>query len=175
MSAQYGELRPTSGWDRFGSLRRWTEGATYIRQGDHHVGHWRTFQFCFISRNTKDSIIIITKWFGGCCWRCRQSDLSMLFTSATFDRCSSLRIAISVSVCLSVCLYARISHKLRAPLQISWNSCTCYLQLLLWWQCNMLCILGSEKVSHQIHGLTLSHFNRFPKLYSLLDSAINLQ
>jgi len=71
MSAQYGELRPTSGWDlfttlgypckfplvlRLGSvtarhlvvgvsqtLRRWTEGATYIRQGDHHVGHWPTF------------------------------------------------------------------------------------------------------------------------------------
>jgi len=26
------------------TLRRWTEGATYIRQGDHHVGHWPTFQ-----------------------------------------------------------------------------------------------------------------------------------
>jgi len=25
------------------SLRRWTEGATYIRQGGHHVGHWPTF------------------------------------------------------------------------------------------------------------------------------------
>ena len=24
-------------------LRRSTEGATYIRQGDHHVGHWPTF------------------------------------------------------------------------------------------------------------------------------------
>jgi len=24
-------------------LRHWTEGATYIRQGDHHVGHWPTF------------------------------------------------------------------------------------------------------------------------------------
>ena len=71
MSSQYGELRPTDGWDRLTSLghpckfqlvsslgsvtarhlvvgvsqtlRRWTEGATYIRQGDHHVGHWTTF------------------------------------------------------------------------------------------------------------------------------------
>ena len=71
MSAQYGELRPTGSWDRLTSLghpckfqrvsrlgsvyarhlvvgvsqslRRWTEGATYIRQGDHHVGHWPTF------------------------------------------------------------------------------------------------------------------------------------
>jgi len=25
------------------TLQRWTEGATYIRQGDHHVGHWPTF------------------------------------------------------------------------------------------------------------------------------------
>ena len=71
MSLQYGKLRPTSGWDPSGSLghpskfqrvsrlgsvtarhlvvgvnqtlRRWTEGATYIRQGGHHVGHWPTF------------------------------------------------------------------------------------------------------------------------------------
>jgi len=25
------------------TLRRWTEGATYIWQGDHRVGHWPTF------------------------------------------------------------------------------------------------------------------------------------
>jgi len=25
------------------TLRRWTEGAAYIRQGGHHVGHWPTF------------------------------------------------------------------------------------------------------------------------------------
>jgi len=25
------------------TLRRWTEGATYTRQGGHHVGHWPTF------------------------------------------------------------------------------------------------------------------------------------
>ena len=73
MSSQYGELRPTSGWDRFGclapkqistgfaswlrhctafeplpvgasqTLRCWTEGATYVRQGGHHVGPWPTF------------------------------------------------------------------------------------------------------------------------------------
>jgi len=71
MSPQYGELWPTSDWDRSGSLRhpykfqwvsclgsitarhlvvgvsqtlqRWTEGATCVRQGDYHVGHWPTF------------------------------------------------------------------------------------------------------------------------------------
>jgi len=25
------------------TLRHWTEGATYIRQSGHHVGHWPTF------------------------------------------------------------------------------------------------------------------------------------
>jgi len=25
------------------TLRRLSEGATYVRQGDHHVGHWPTF------------------------------------------------------------------------------------------------------------------------------------
>jgi len=31
------------------SLRRWTEGAAYIRQGGHHVGHWPTFLVPFLS------------------------------------------------------------------------------------------------------------------------------
>ena len=64
MSAQYGKLWPTSGWDRFGilghpsyfqrvsrlgSVTAWQSSsehqtsATYVRQGDHHVGHWPTF------------------------------------------------------------------------------------------------------------------------------------
>jgi len=71
MSPPYGELRPTSGWDRSSSLRypckfqrvsrlgsvtarhlvvgisqtlrRWTQCATNVWQGDHHVGHWPTF------------------------------------------------------------------------------------------------------------------------------------
>jgi len=25
------------------TLRHWTEGATYVRQGNHHVWHWPTF------------------------------------------------------------------------------------------------------------------------------------
>ena len=28
------------------TLRRWTEGANYIRQGGHHAGHWPTFYSC---------------------------------------------------------------------------------------------------------------------------------
>ena len=71
MSSQYGELYPTTSWDHFVSLghpnkfqrvsrlgsvtarhlvvgvsqtlRPWTEGATYIWQGGHHVDHWSKF------------------------------------------------------------------------------------------------------------------------------------
>jgi len=71
MSSQYGEFRPIAAeiyWRVWGipanfngfrvlaalqhvtlvvavsqTLRRWTEGATYIPQGGHHVGHWPTF------------------------------------------------------------------------------------------------------------------------------------
>jgi len=31
------------------TLRHWTEGATYIRQGGHHVGHWPTFLVQYLS------------------------------------------------------------------------------------------------------------------------------
>jgi len=34
------------------TLRRWTEGATYIRQVGHHVGHWPTFWFFKSSETT---------------------------------------------------------------------------------------------------------------------------
>jgi len=30
------------------TLRRWTEGATYIRQGGHHVGHWLIMIVCTV-------------------------------------------------------------------------------------------------------------------------------
>ena len=71
MSHNMVNFAATSGWDRSGSLRhpckfqrvshldsvparrlvvgisqtlrRWTEGATYVWQGDHPVGHWPTF------------------------------------------------------------------------------------------------------------------------------------
>jgi len=28
------------------TLWHWTEGAAYVQQGNHHVGHWPTFLFC---------------------------------------------------------------------------------------------------------------------------------
>jgi len=34
------------------TLRRWTEGATYIRQGGHHAGHWPTFLVIIILTNS---------------------------------------------------------------------------------------------------------------------------
>ena len=89
MSPQCGELRPTSGWDRFTSLgypckfplvlrlgsvtarhlvvgvsqtlRRWTEDATYIRQGDHHVGHWPTLLVSWIKVRTSYCDLLVLR------------------------------------------------------------------------------------------------------------------
>ena len=44
------------------TLWRWTEGATYISQGGHHVGHWPTFQIkmCFVPSLAKQHTVL--KW-----------------------------------------------------------------------------------------------------------------
>jgi len=34
------------------TLRRWTEGATYIRQGGDHVGHWPTFLVLYLKQTS---------------------------------------------------------------------------------------------------------------------------
>jgi len=57
------------------TLRRWTEGATYIRQGGHHVGYWPTVSIyfnnvynysnyvqCLFARFTSDSYDSCLKW-----------------------------------------------------------------------------------------------------------------
>ena len=51
------------------TLRRWTEGATYVRKGDHHIGHWPTFlvivfcpvfeQPCLLKSMQKLTVMII--------------------------------------------------------------------------------------------------------------------
>jgi len=61
------------------TLRRWTEGATYIRQGDHHVGHQPTF---LVSSKTDLRSTNIVKWVRGTRWlnhlRCCKSDKTNL-------------------------------------------------------------------------------------------------
>ena len=39
------------------TLRRWTEGATYIPQGGHHVGHWPTFLVSFVFQSNQVTCI----------------------------------------------------------------------------------------------------------------------
>jgi len=50
------------------TLRHWTEGATYIRQGGHLVGHWPTFlvQKCFITDFQSATMDNVTR---GCQWQ----------------------------------------------------------------------------------------------------------
>jgi len=41
------------------TLRSWTEGAIYIRQGGHHVWHWPTFSFYFSIDSIRNKVISI--------------------------------------------------------------------------------------------------------------------
>jgi len=100
MSAQYDERRPTSGWDRFGSLghpsyfqrlprlgsvtaQRYctacssghqpnfaacNRGRTYVRQGDHHVGHLPTFLIIHLKRScvVRHSMFMIFEFWSNC-------------------------------------------------------------------------------------------------------------
>jgi len=43
------------------TLWRWTEGATYVRQGDHHVGHWPTFLVPYILETAQDRDTVYLK------------------------------------------------------------------------------------------------------------------
>jgi len=50
------------------TLRHWTEGTTYVRQGDHHVGHWPTFLVMF----SFDVSLLLLSYlhFQWCCYKC---------------------------------------------------------------------------------------------------------
>jgi len=45
------------------TLRRWTQGATYIWQGGHHIGHWPTFLVFFLLWHwTADTRWEVCRW-----------------------------------------------------------------------------------------------------------------
>ena len=48
------------------TLRPWTEGATYIRQGGHHVGHWPTF-LVMAALRSRCGHYIFALWFLSFC------------------------------------------------------------------------------------------------------------
>jgi len=42
------------------TLRRWTEGATYVRQGDHQIGHWPIFLVdLFIANDSSNCTVMV--------------------------------------------------------------------------------------------------------------------
>ena len=78
------------------TLRRWTEGATYIRQGDHHVGHWPTF-YLFKMRvgfsPTTGKIKLVTMATSRLMWRYKKiatSTVTVSLCAQTRWNCSRL-------------------------------------------------------------------------------------
>jgi len=49
------------------TLRHWTEGATYIRQGGHHIGHWPTFLVSLVL------MLFYSELVRACHWSCYAS------------------------------------------------------------------------------------------------------
>jgi len=62
------------------TLRRWTEGATYIWQGGHHVGYWPTF-LVFICNFVKNDRILM--WFSLLDFEMKDTYEGMNFTHLT--------------------------------------------------------------------------------------------
>jgi len=44
------------------TLRRWTEGDTYIRQGGHHVGHWHRFLLVTLYLSLTASVTFVKRF-----------------------------------------------------------------------------------------------------------------
>ena len=108
------------------TLRHWTEGATYIRHGGHHVGHWLTF------------------WLMLNC---------LIFTSCPGCEVSG-SVCVCLSVCLWACLsVCPVAYIRNSTFKLHETFCTCCLGprglVLLWRHCNTLCpILWMSSCSH---------------------------
>jgi len=79
------------------TLRHWTEGATYVWWGDHHVGHWPTFLLIIIHFFPFQSSIALASVF------LRSSFPSFISPTSPQEGCKVVR---SAYVCL---LYVRMS------------------------------------------------------------------
>ena len=95
------------------TLRRWTEGATYIRQGGHHVGHWPTFLVNYVLYICH--CIYLIGWFSAACRTMQQillfafqrfvsiQNFCHIYTKykAVNSRVCSMPISIAISITIS--------------------------------------------------------------------------
>ena len=68
------------------TLRRWTEGATYVWHGDHHVGHWPTFLVDFNAPCVSRFTYLVTYLQGQGHTLARLNQLAMLTTLASQNK-----------------------------------------------------------------------------------------
>ena len=118
------------------TLRRWTEGATYVRQGDHHVGHWPTFSI-FISCKQISGSYILSVWF--CLCRLPVQMMMNMFLSWSSR---SVFIRVTLPTCL-MCPGQRYCHRFAWFLYWLpwWNFCYGFLL----YRCMYLCEYRVEK------------------------------
>jgi len=92
------------------TLRRWTEGVTYIRQGDHHVGHWPTFYLVIIKLCFKLRSTAIWRIENSEKWKRRYYPAVHVLLSniITFSILLFSLRHVDVSICLNCCVYIHI-------------------------------------------------------------------
>ena len=100
------------------TLRHWTEGATYVRQVDHDVGHWPTFLvvsvlLCDFSINGIPRIrsIVCHKTDARVKWLNTVPPMIIIITTR-YNYASAVLKVVILSVCPSVCLSVRLSRVL---------------------------------------------------------------
>jgi len=102
------------------ALWRWTEGATYIRQGGHHVWHWPTF----LVINFFHYFLLVCNWM----YFCNINSIviwCLLFTlpvGAVSKYCDKY---VLLSVCLFVCLRRYLQNHMYNLYQIFGACCLC--------------------------------------------------
>jgi len=123
------------------TLRHWTEGATYIQQGDHHVGHWPTFLVPFVLA------VWINHYFGTFLW---------------FTFC---RILVSRDMCMKTYKAKPVVHFWFSKVGdifvciVWWSfsnheaSCT-----VSEWR-GILCVCAKQNMKHWANELRCAHFN----------------
>jgi len=102
------------------TLRRWTEGASYIRQGDHYVGHWPTFLVKFSSTELSVHKIITHTELATTC--AAQTHLWSLLSNSNQNNCNTHITVIVINRLSRTCIIYQLS-------------CNCFFtNIMNWWR-----------------------------------------
>jgi len=116
------------------TLQRWTEGTTYIWQGDHHVGHWphSSYCYCYLSPFPQTDIIgamVIV-------WRVRGKIITSVLCNIVCNNCAQCNAHMWTDLTvlwIGFCLTGPISLCLGSFLYCVSLYIACMRRFVTWW------------------------------------------